>query len=770
MDPLITEAVALWRAGRHQDAERACTAALASSDDQIDARGLLAEIYSSVGRNDQAVEQLRRIAELRPNDAPAHRRLGDALFATKDFEASAASFQRAIAIEPGHPRAHNNLGRALAQLGDRAAAIRNYRQAIALDPSYAIAYNNLGIELVESGELEEASACYARAAAVFPKLAASHCNQGNLLLRLKRADEALACYERALTLDPRNAIVHCNQGNALRELRRLEDALASCNRALAIQPDHVDALSNKADILFDLGRAEEAVACCDQLLLRTPEFPPALLCRGLALKDLGRYEDSVDSFARLMRADPGRRYTPSYLLFVSSHACDWSHASLIAEGIRDSCAGKPSITPLTSLALTDAADVQLQSARTYVTLTRPPASTPLWTGETRHHEKIKVAYLSADLRDHALSYLMAGVFEKHDRSRFETIGVSFQRPTNSPFGLRVKTAFDVFMDVREQSDAQVAQQLHRVEIDIAVDLMGFTRGERLNIFARRFAPLQIAYLGYPGTSGAPYIDYLIADDFVVPHDNREHYSEAVVYLPDCFQANDDRRVISEPGPDRAQAGLPEAAFVFCSFNNCYKITPPVFEVWCRLLRARQDSVLWLLADSEVARRNLRQTAADRGVDPNRLVFAGRVRYEDHLARLRLADLFLDTFPFNAGTTASDALWAGLPLVTCSGQAFASRMAGSLLRAIGLTELVTASIDDYERLALRLASVPGELTALRTRLAANRTTHALFMTERFCRHLEAAYTTMYERHRGGLPAESFSVPPLPALPAIPRTNP
>jgi predicted O-linked N-acetylglucosamine transferase (SPINDLY family) len=324
----------------------------------------------------------------------------------------------------------------------------------------------------------------------------------------------------------------------------------------------------------------------------------------------------------------------------------------------------------------------------------------------------------------------------------------------------VVRAFDAFIDVSGQSDADTARLLHGMEIDIAVDLMGFTRAQRLNIFAHRFAPIQVAYLGFPATTGAPYIDYLLADDFVIPPQSQPHYSEAVVYLPECYQANDDRRLIADPGPTRAEAGLPGDAFIYCSFNNSYKVTPEVFDVWCRLLVAKPDSVLWLLADTEATQHNLRAAASSRGVDPQRLCFAGRLAYPYHLARLRLADLFLDSFPFNAGTTASDALWAGLPVLTCCGQAFASRMAGSLLRAVGLPELACADLGSYEEMALRLAANPQELSSLRAKLAANRTTHPLFNTARFTRHLEAAYTGMYERFRNGDAPAHFAVTPLP----------
>ena len=793
MSALIADAVALFRLGRAQEAEQACAAILARSGNQIDARGLLAQIYTSRGQFGQAVEQLLRIAELRPRDAAAHRRLGDALFAAGLNARAAETFRRAIELEPTHPRSYNNLGRALARLGERDAAIDSYRQALALDPDYSLAHNNLGIELGESNRHDEALACYERALGINPQFAQAHGNRGNALLRLNRAEEALRSYERALALEPRNATAHCNcgnaflqlhlvdkalasyetalrlwpdfpdglnsRGNALREAKRMSEALASYDRAIALQPDHLEALSNRANILLELERFDEAIDCCDRILRLRPDFPRALLYRGISLNFLGqlRYDEALRCFQRLWDADPAEPYALGFLLYASAMTCDWSRAALIPEGMRSIAAGKPVISPLTLLALVDSAQAQLQCARNCIAHSHLPQA-PIFTGEPRKHGKIRVAYLSPDLRDHALSYLMAGVFEKHDREKFEIFGVSFQQPVNNAFGARVLSSLDVFMDVREQTDEQAARMLNEMQIDVAVDLTGFTRGQRLNIFAHRPAPVQVSYLGFPGTSGAPYIDYLLADRFVVPPESRGHYSEQVVYLPDCFQANDDRRAIAPQRPTRTEAGLPEEGFVFCCFNSGYKITPQIFDIWCRLLAAWPASVLWMVAESEAARRNLAREASMRGIDPQRIVFAGREPYEPHLARMQLADLFLDTLPFNAGTTASDALWAGLPVLTCAGDAFAARMAGSLLHAVGLPELVTESLEAYEQLALELAASPATLAALRERLARNRDTHPLFDTARFCRHLESAYQTMYERHQAGESPVSFSVEP------------
>jgi protein O-GlcNAc transferase len=390
----------------------------------------------------------------------------------------------------------------------------------------------------------------------------------------------------------------------------------------------------------------------------------------------------------------------------------------------------------------------------------PPVATPLWRGERYRHDKIRIAYLSTDFRAHAVAFLIVGIFEHHDKGRFETTAISFGRDDNSETRARIQTAFDRFIDVQDMSDFKVASLMREWEVDIAIDLNGHTGDSRTAILAHRPAPLQVNYLGYPGTMGASYIDYIIADRFVIPKAQEDHYSEKIVYLPDAYQANDRKRRIADRTPARSETGLPERGFVFACFNNTYKIGPEVFDVWMRLLRGIEGSVLWLLEDNAIAAANLKREAELRGVAPARLVFAPRTTPDQHLARHRLADLFLDTLPYNAHTTASDALWMGLPLVTTPGSTFPGRVGASLLHAIGLSDLVTASLADYESLAQKLAQEPGALAAIKAKLAANRDSHPMFDTARFARYLESAYATMWERQQRGEEPASFSVAALP----------
>jgi predicted O-linked N-acetylglucosamine transferase (SPINDLY family) len=387
-----------------------------------------------------------------------------------------------------------------------------------------------------------------------------------------------------------------------------------------------------------------------------------------------------------------------------------------------------------------------------------PKYPPLCDGEIYCHDRIRVAYLSADFREHPVTHLAVGLFERHDKSRFEITAISFTADS-SPYRDRLNAACERFIDAENKSDQEITEIIRNLEIDIAVDLMGYTLGCRPGVFGQRPAPIQVNYLGYPGTTGSAYMDYIIADEIVIPSDQLQFYSENVVWLPDSYQVNDDRRIIAQQRPTRRQCGLPETGFVFCCFNNNYKITPDMFDVWMRLLQEVDDSIFWLPNYNTTSINNLRRAAECRGVAVERLVFADRLpNHYHHLARLQLADLFLDTLPFNAHTTASDALWAGLPVITCLGAAFPGRVAASVLKAAGLDELITASLADYETLALKLARDPALLAGLKAKIAGNRNSCALFNTDRSRRHIEQAYTMMVERQRRGEPPRSFSIQP------------
>jgi len=647
------------------------------------------------------------------------------------------------------------------QAGNVPEAIRLYGEILRADPRHFVALLGTGEVYYNTGRFEEAERFFNEAIRVNPRSPDAAFIRGCALHRLSRVSDALACFDHALGLRPNFSDAENNRGVCLLALNRNEQALESFDRALAVDSANADAWNNRGCALHNLKRYEEAASSFDKALAREPRFIRALINRGSARSALNRYSDAASDFAAALAIDPEIAYARGNLLLSRMHACDWrnfeAEKAAVDEGLR---AGKRTIYPFAAVALDPSMADQLRCARLWVDHEAPPAPTPLWRGEIYRHEKIRVAYVSADFHAHATAVLMAGVFEQHDRNRFEIMALSFGSDDGSEMQTRVRSTFDRFIDVHDKSDAEAAALMRQWEIDIAVDLKGYTKDHRSGIFAFRPAPIQVNYLGYPGTMGAPYFDYIIADATVIPAEHRPYYMEQIAYLSDSYQCNDSKRVISDERFTREQAGLPANGFVFCCFNKSYKISPEIFALWMRLLQEIPSSVLWLLEDNRDATGNLQREAEAQGVSPSRLVFAPRLNGPEHLARHRLADLFLDTEPYGAHTTASDALWAGLPVLTVLGSTFASRVAASLLNAVELPELIADSLEAYEALALRLARDPDTLAAFKMKLSARRNTCALFDTARFTRNLESAYLEIRQRQQRGELPMSFSLKAAP----------
>ncbi len=666
------------------------------------------------------------------------------------------AFCRAVQLAPRNAAAYFQLGNGLRALNRTSDAAVAYGAAVSLEPT-PWAYLRLGNTLLDLGRLDEAVGSFQRASSLNPQYVEAHNNLGNAFRLLGRAAEALQCYDACVGLQPAFAVGWFNRGLALHDLQRPEDALDSYERALVLQPDFAQALNNRGMVQVALGQREQALESFNRALTVAPNYAAALSNRGELAWQFKRFDHAVECFSRLLVVAPESDYALGNLLYSRLHCCDWSqYAADVARLSQQVAEGRRTIAPFPSLAIDIPAASQLQIARAYVADRYPTVQPALCAGERYRHDKIRIAYLSADFHDHATSYLMAELFELHDRDRFELTAVSFGPSREDGMRQRLRAAFPRFVEVGQQSDRTVAGQLRSWEIDIVVDLKGFTEGSRPGILAHRPAPIQVAYLGYPGSMGADYVDYVLADRHVIPAADAGHYCEKIVCLPDCYQVNDSKRPTGGRTPARAELHLPEAAFVFCCFNNSFKISPPVFDVWMRLLAGVAGSVLWLFEDHPVAASGLRKAALARDIHPDRLVFAARQPLEAHLARHRQADLFLDTLPYNAHTTASDALWAGLPVLTCTGSTFAGRVATSLLYALGVPELVTASLQQYETLALDLALNPTKLAALREKIARNRLAAPLFDTPRFRRHLESAYVTMWGRYECGASPVSFTV--------------
>jgi len=639
---------------------------------------------------------------------------------------------------------------ALHQQGRIQEATTQYSAILRQDPHNVDALHMLGVAHFQTGQHEKALQLIGQALTIRQDpLVLS--NLGLVLNALQRHDEALHRCDQALALKPDYAQAFINRGVALAGLRRFAMALESCDRALALHPDYAEAAYNRGIVLAELGRFGEAMDSYDRALALKPDYAEAHYNRRGVLRGQKRYDEALASGERALRLNASLPDLVGCCLSDKMHCCNWddlgsAYTNVIAAIDR----GERAADPFSILPIPSTPAQQQRCARTYFRGRFPVSTDPLWRGERYLHDRIRIGYFSADFHDHATAHLMAELFERHDRSRFEVIAFSFGPAATDAWRARLEKGFDRFLDVWQNSDCEIAALARELEIDIAVDLKGYTRRARTGVFALRPAPVQVSYLGYPGTMGAPVIDYLIADPTLIPPEHQQYYDEKIAYLPHSYQANDSTKQISESTLGRADHGLPEDAFVFCCFNNNNKITPDVFDVWMRLLHEVKKSVFWLFAGNATAIRNLWVEAERRGIARDRLVFAPRMALADHLARHRAADLFLDTFHFNAHTTASDALWAGLPVLTCLGQAFAGRVAASLLTAIDIPELIARSHDEYESLALNLATHPEHLAAIRQKLAENRSARPLFDTPRFTRHIEQAYLKMYERHQAGSP--------------------
>lgn len=753
------QAVAFHRQGRFQEAEPLYQIVLKAEARHFDALYCLALIKLQQNRFDAAADLLRRAIKVEKRSAEAHHSLAIALTGQGRSEEAIRRYQKALAIRPDFAEAHNNLGYALQTLGRIEEAIAHYQRALAITAAYSEARNNLGNALQMLGRSEEAIAQYEKAIALNPNDAVAYTNLGNALGTLGRHEEAIKQYEKALAIRPDLAEAHNSLASALGILGRYAEAHSHCEAALAIRPDYLDARINFGNVLRELGRHEEAINQYEEVLAIKPDDVVALIRRGGSLGALERFDQASASFEKALSVAPDSQAAFSGLARSALASCDWARTAKLSREVAARAAkGISPIHPFTFLGYCSDPSLQLVCAKTFVSNEIPVFPPRLWKGGIWRHDKIRIAYVAGGFHAHPTAYLMVELFELHDRSQFEVLGISLGGDDGSDIRARLIRAFDQFHDVRLKSNRDIATLLNDMEVDIVIDLSGYTTNCRPEVLAYRPAPIQVSYIGFPGTLGANFYDYVIADRIVLPFDQQTFYTEKIVHLPESYQVNDSKRQVGTQMPLRREAGLPEKGFVFCCFNNNYKITSSVFDIWTRLLRNVEGSVLWLYRGNAVAEANLRREAAARGIDPARLVFAGRVKLEDHLARHCLADLFLDTLPINAHTTASDALWAGLPVVTCRGESFSGRVAASLLGAVGLPELVTNNLEDYGALALRLATDASLLHGFREKLKQNRLSYPLFDTDRYRRHIEAAYWKMWELWQRGEMPRSFAVEP------------
>ena len=690
----------------------------------------------------------RQIIGLMPAHAEAWSNLAMALLARRAFADAAMAARQALALRPTYPEACLNLIGALQGLGDTAALIPAYERAVALLPGRMDLRSALGLRLEGAGRIAEAAAIHFGTAQRTPTDALAHFHLARLLTHLGKPEEAVAAYQNAIIVKSDFAEAWSNLGTALSGLGRFAEAVAAGRRATALSPGSAEIAMNCGVVLQQSGNVADAVRAYESALAANPRSAGAHANLGVAYQELFRFDDAVQAFERAIAIKPGFHTAAVELIKLRRHICDWSRYESDRRQLLDFLESKSDVIfMLLMMGFESDPQQQLDCARLHMRRLNAdrrrigPRSRPPSDG------RIRIGYLSTDFRDHPVGRLLPDLFRRHDRDHFEIFGYALGTDDPGALRRRIAASCDHFVDLHLLSNSDSAQRIATDGIDILVDLTGPTVGSRLDILVRRPAPVQVSFLGWPGTMGADCIDYVVGDPFLMPPGSETFYAETIVRLPDCYQPSDPHRLRSDVALSRAECGLPEAAFVFCSFNNTTKLTPQMFDLWMRLLRRVEGSVLWLYCKTPRTMANLRERAEACGVDPQRIVFASVAHFDVYLSRLRLADLFLDSFPYNAGATCNDALFMGLPVLTLAGETYVSRMAGSLLTAVGLPELITSSPEDYEALAFRLATEPDFSAGLRQRLAGARDTSALFDMARFTRNLEAAFGQMYDQRVG-----------------------
>jgi predicted O-linked N-acetylglucosamine transferase (SPINDLY family) len=620
-----------------------------------------------------------------------------------------------------------------------------------------VIHNFVGVISSSLGHTEAAAASLERAIALNPGYAEAHRNLGVASQNLGKKQKAVKHYSTAVKLDPRDATAQYGLASALKELGRMEQAISSYTKAIQLRPGYAAAYNNLGNLLEYVGRDREAIIYLGKSVEMDADSAEAQYNLGHLYNKRRQLKEAISHYELALQSKPNFDDALAKILHLQSHLCDWNAVQSRAGSIPFLGVAEETVAPFSMLALDDNPAQHLLRTKLYARQRfRNIEPLPASTRPAKKPKRIHIGYFSSDFYNHATLYLMIKLFELHDRSKFVIHAYSYSPDKNDEMSTRLRDAVDVFHDVRNMGERAIAELSRSDEIDIAIDLKGYTMNGRAGIFAHRAAPIQINYLGYPGTMGFPAMDYIIADNTLVPENQRTHYTENIIYLPDSYQVNDDTRKISSRVFSRADAGLPDTGFVYCCFNNNYKITAREFDIWMRLLSQVKDSVLWLICTNDYSGENFRREAAYRGINPQRIILAEKMPLPEHLARLRLADLFLDTFNCNAHTTASDALWAGLPVLTKLGESFAARVAGSLLNALKLPELITDSERDYEYLALDLAQNPKKLALIKGKLQEKRQTEALFDTKLFTEYIEAAYLQAYQRYFEGKEPETLIV--------------
>ncbi len=635
-------------------------------------------------------------------------------------------------------------------------SIEIFNKIIKQNPHNYQAFFNLGNVFLSVKEFNKSLECYNKAILINPEYKKAYNNRGNVMRELGMLNQAVKNYDKAIAIESNNPDSYVNRGTIFYELRNFSKASKDYIKAIHLKKNYAEAYFSLANVFNETGASKDAIENYKKAIKINPNYAEAYNNLGNLYNKLKKYNEAIICFEKAIRINPNFNFLYGNLIQTKCIICDWKYFKKDIKNLEKNIEiKKKTAPPFLTLSLFDSPQIQKNASIIWCE-DKFFKSKNIYFENKKINKKVRIGYYSADFGEHAMSYLLANLFELHDKSKFEIIAFSFVNHSESKIGKRVSNSFNKFFDVSLKSDEEIVELSKNLNIEIAVDLMGFTKKNRFSIFHKRCSPIQVNYLGYPGTLGNANIDYIIADKIIIPKKNEKFYSEKIVYLPNTYQVNDSKKQISKKFLSKKEFGLPENSFIFCCFNQNYKINPKIFNIWMDLLLEVKNSTLWLIEDNEISIKNLKKEAEKKMVNQNRIIFAKRLPNEKHLARHKLADLFIDTFPYTAHTTGSDALWSGLPLVTLKGETFASRVASSLLNAVNLPELVTTSYEEYKELAIKLSLNPKILQTFKKKLEINISKKPLFNTKLFVKNIESAFIQMHDRYYKGMPKKNIYI--------------
>ena len=703
--------------------------------------------FKKLNRLEDAVNSYKKVLSIKPEYPEAYNNLGTVLKELGRIEPAIENYIKATLIKPNYAEAHNNLGVLYKDIGNIDKAIDNFEKATQINPNFYEGYCNLGIAQIDKDQISLAIKNLKKSITINSSFSEAFNNLGVAYMRLGQDDEAIKYYNQALNIDSNNAEAHNNFGLVLMGLGQINTASEHFIKALELKPEYIFALNNFGLLLKQIGKYKDSLSYYERAIAKNPDFFEAHNNLGNSLKYLKRHDESLAAYLSAYSLNPNADYILGNVIHSKLHLSIWkdltSNIKVISKKIKNK---EKAITPFPLMVLIDNPELQKIAAEIYVKEKYPQKNDLAKIKKYDANQKIKVGYFSADFRIHPVANLTAELYEIHDRTKFEVHAFSFGPETNDEMNIRIRSGVDFFHDIRTMSHKDAVIFARSLKLDIAIDLGGFTQDSRTGIFAMRAAPIQVSYLGYSGTMGADFIDYIIADKTLIPENLKKFYTEKIVYMPNSFMVNDTKNNLSKRKFSKKEVGLPEKGFIFSCFNHHYKINSKIFKSWMRILSAVDGSVLWLSDGNKTGKNNLKKEAEKHNIDYKRLIFAPRLEMrEDHLKRIQLADLFLDTLPYNAHATTSDALQVGLPVLTCIGKSFASRVAASLINSVNLPELITSSLMEYEDEAIALATNSKKFINLKNKLDANLSSSPLYNTPLYVKQLELSYLSMYERY-------------------------